>query len=117
MRREPDMSGGPVFNNSGEVIGLVSRSLAGTEKGLLRIAWTTCFQLVPSFRILFPTVDLLNPYGRWGWAVVRQAPWHLADFCETQKEGLDALNKAGEGYDLILGSNRTGTDDFVAQSG
>jgi serine protease Do len=54
------MSGGPVFNESGEVVGLVSLSIAPEKSGEPGHAWFACFQLIPEFVPLLPTIDPNN---------------------------------------------------------
>lgn len=57
------MSGGPVFNRAGEVIGLVSRGLdpTGDHPG---VAWATCFALAPWTHRLMPSVHPERPLER-----------------------------------------------------
>lgn len=64
------MSGGPVFNSSGEVIGVVSRSIE--PDGDFGVSYATYFDLIPSFEDLTPTIDLDNPMWRRGWAVLNK---------------------------------------------
>jgi serine protease Do len=107
------MSGGPVFNESGEVIGIVSRSLESAQPGSRGHGWAACFQLMPTLRKFLPMIDPANPDRRLGWAVLRRHPWRLEAFCETQSEGHEFLNSLDKDFELIFGSNRVGTDEFV----
>lgn len=55
----------------------------------------------------------LNPGWEHGWAVLRNSPWHLAGFYPTKAQAEDHLKQAGDGYIVVYGDNRTGTDDFM----
>jgi serine protease Do len=111
------MSGGPVFNSLGEVIGLVSRAMGGdpdtSDPG---IGWATCFGLIPYFSNLVPTLDILNPTWRKGWAVLKRESWHLAGFFKTETEARQLANSMDAGYEVIYGSNKFGTYEFVLHS-
>lgn len=107
------MSGGPVFNSFGEVVGLVSRSLP-PDNDLPGVGWATCFGLIPYFSQFVPTLDILNPKWRRGWAVLRSEPWHLAGFFKTEKEAQQLVNSMGSNYQVKYGSNNFGTDDFIS---
>jgi serine protease Do len=83
----PGMSGGPVFNSSGEVIGLVSRAMEVSSDELGNgVGWATCFSSIPYLGDLVPTLDPTNPRWRRGWAVVRPDPWHLAGFLKLNQK-------------------------------
>lgn len=109
------MSGGPVFNSLGEVIGLVSSAMGGdpdtSDPG---IGWATCFELIPYFSSLVPTLDVLNPTWRRGWAVLRSKSWHLAGFFKTETEARQLAHSMNADYQVIYGTNKFGTDDFIS---
>jgi serine protease Do len=107
------MSGGPVFNQVGEVIGIVSRSVAPDGEDLGH-GFAACFQLMPWLRKFLLTVDPSNPCLRKGWAVIRSKPWHLAGFFPTQEQALAHAKTLEPDYQVIFGSNRIGTDNFVS---
>lgn len=108
----PGMSGGPVFNEHGEVVGIVSRSYVGdaTNPG---VGWGACFELMPWLSQWLPSVDPLNPRQRKGWAALRRAPWTMAGFFETEAEARAEAERLGAEYEAVCGSNVIGTDDFV----
>ena len=106
------MSGGPVFNSSGEVVGLVSRSLL-PDDGSLGVGWATYFGFIPDFKKLVPTLDILNPKWRRGWAVLRSEPWHLAGFYQTEAEALQLASTLNSEYQVKFGANKFDTDDFA----
>jgi serine protease Do len=109
----PGMSGGPVFNSSGEVVGLVSRSLLpnGEFSG---VGWATCFGMLPYFSDLVPTLDGLNPGWRRGWAVLKNQPWHLAGFFKTEEKAQQLADSTDSDYEVKYGANYFGTDDFIS---
>lgn len=64
----PGMSGGPVFNRQGEVVGLVSRSLRA-DGAATGAGYAACFELIADMRFLAPRLDRANPGWRRAWAV------------------------------------------------
>jgi len=109
------MSGGPVFNSSGEVVGLVSRSLP-PDNDSPGVGWATYFDLIPNFNEFVPTLDKLNPRWRRGWAVLKSTSdnWHLAGFFKTEAEAQKLAKSISSDYQVRYGSNLFGTDDFVS---
>ncbi|MDX8129247.1 serine protease [Methylomonas sp. OY6] len=108
------MSGGPVFNSSGEVVGVVSRSLLGDEKSP-GVGKATSFEFLSYFNTLVPTLDGLNPMMRRGWGVIRNNPWHLAGFFKTKREALKFAEGFDFEYQVKYGGNQFGTDNFISE--
>ncbi|MEN5229744.1 serine protease [Brevundimonas naejangsanensis] len=108
------MSGGPVFNMAGEVIGLVSRGLEPADGETLGTAWATWFEAIPEMTNWVPTLDPLNPSHRRGWGVLRSEPWSLAGVAPSEAEADAILSQAGEGFEKLKGSWAIGTDDFIS---
>jgi len=111
------MSGGPVFNSSGEVVGIVSRSLP-PDNDLPGVGWATYFDLIHHFSELVPTLDELNPMWRRGWAVLKSTArnWHLAEFFKTEAEAHKFAKSMNSDYQVRYGSNLFGTDNFMSQA-
>jgi serine protease Do len=107
------MSGGPVFNRAGEVVGVVSRSLLpdGDAKG---IGYAACLPAIPQMAELLPTADPSNPGWRLGYGVLRKEPWHLAGVCASMEAAQAFATKLGTAYHVRFGSQRIGTDDFMS---
>jgi serine protease Do len=105
------MSGGPVFNARGEVIGIVSRSLppSGGKPG---IGSAACLSMMPWLRKWIPTVDFANPCWRVGWAVMQDGK-DLIAFYREKNEAVQNQRALGAEYEVAFGSNRIGTDDFI----
>lgn len=108
------MSGGPVFNMAGEVIGLVSRGLAPEEGERLGTAWATWFEALPQLPSWAPTLDPLNPGHRRVWGARRFAPWSLAGVAPTQAEASALAAAAGPDFEVVHGSWPIGTDDLIS---
>lgn len=108
------MSGGPVFNMAGEVIGLVSRGLEPSEGEAVGTAWATWFEALPRLTKWIPTVDPLMPNNRRGWGVIRLAPWSLAGVTPDENEADAMLAQAGPGFEKLKGSWAIGTDEFIS---
>jgi serine protease Do len=106
------MSGGPVFNQRGDVIGIVSRGI-GPDCENTGHESVPCFALMPWLRRFLPTVDPSNPGMRKGWAVIKFKPKHLAGFFPSEEAALSCAKSLGTDYQVIYGSNRIATDDFV----
>jgi serine protease Do len=106
------MSGGPVFNSSGEVIGLVSRSLepSGDSPG---ISYATLFSLIPEFNKLCPSIDINNPMWRRGWAVLRTSPWIMAGFFKDNDTAQATAESMGSEYEVKPANNYFGTDNLI----
>ncbi|WP_352956276.1 serine protease [Mesorhizobium sp. M1322] len=106
------MSGGPVFNAEGEVIGLVGRSVA-PETGIgTGLAWATWLEALRDLPVWAPTLDPENREWRCGWAVLRSEPWHLAHMFGTVEAARAAATTFGAAYSVQPGSWRIGSDDF-----
>lgn len=107
------MSGGPVFNRAGEVVGVVSRSLLadGDAKG---IGYAACLPAIPPMAELLRTADPSNPGWRLGYGVLRKEPWHLAGVGTNMEAAQAFATRLGSDYRVRFGSHRIGTDDFVS---
>ncbi len=107
------MSGGPIFNEQGNVIGLVSSSIDDGEEadGVGLAFW---FQPIWELRNWLPTIDADNPGCIMCWAVIRSAPRHLAGIFANRSEADLCQQKLGQDYEVKWGSNRFGSDDFMS---
>lgn len=106
------MSGGPVFNLRGEVIGVVSSSLPPSEVGP-GIGYATSLAMIPNASRLAPTLDIDNPGCRLGFGVFRENPWHLANVFRLQADAEHLRAQLPPGYLVRWGSHRLGGNDFV----
>jgi serine protease Do len=106
------MSGGPVFNEAGEVIGLVSFSIE-PDGDLPGVGYATDLAGVHLSRLV-PTIDASNPGWCRGWGVVRSSPWHLSGVFPDQAQADEHRKKLGPDYEVRAGSHRIGSDDFVS---
>jgi len=106
------MSGGPVFNQRGEVIGVVSSSLPPSDEGP-GIGYATSLAMIPNASRLAPTLDIDNSGCRLGFGVYRADPWHLSDVFRSQGDAEHQRAQLPLGYLVGWGSHRLGGDDFV----
>jgi len=107
------ISGGPVFNSLGEVVGVVSRSVLPDEDspGAGSAVFLSALQ---DFDKIFPTLDATNPNWQRGWGVLRDEPWELAGFFKTEKEAQKLSEILSSDYEVKYGSNCIGTDNFIS---
>lgn len=107
------MSGAPVLDARGEVVGIVSRSYLPKEKDGVGTGWATWLEGLPDFQRWVPSLDPDSADRRQGWAVLRDRPWHLAAVEPTEGEAATAAAAAGPGYKVRRGIWRLGSDDFM----
>jgi serine protease Do len=106
------MSGGPVFNSSSEVIGLVSRSLEPSDDSA-GTSYATMFSLIPEFNKFCPSIDIDNPMWRRGWAVLRTTSWHMVGFYKNKDAAQAKAESMDSEYEVKSGRNYFGTDNFI----
>lgn len=104
------MSGGPLFNEEGEIIGLVSSSIEPNESGV-GVGFGLWFGGFPIERII-PFLDISNPGVYRGFGVIRSAPWHLAGLFPDSDQAKDFAATLGGEYEVRFGAHRYGTTDF-----
>lgn len=109
------MSGGPVFNRRGEVVGVVSSSLqpSDSEAG---VGFAASLAMIPDAPRLVPTLDTDNPGCRFGFGVYRADPWHLPGVFNSQRDAEHLRAQLPSGYIVGWGSHRLGGDDFVVST-
>jgi len=109
------MSGGPVFNEEGHIIGMVSYSLYDSLTKEMGVGYTFWFQPLPVFRRWLPYVDTDNAGLIRGWGVIRtQGTWHLAGIYWAKEQAEEVRKQLGSDYEVRFGSHRPGTDDFIS---
>lgn len=106
------MSGGPVFNQRGQVIGVVSSSLPPSDEGP-GVGYATSLAMIPNAFRLAPTLDIDNPGCRLGFGVYCADPWHLLGVFRSQGDAEHLRAQLPPGYLVSWGSHRLGGDDFV----
>jgi len=108
----PGMSGGPVANERGDIIGLVSRSLRadGNAPG---VGWASSFALLPELKAMVPSLEAELPGWRRGWAVLRGDPPKFARIFQSEEEAIHYGKSMGGGCKIQRGRNRIATNEFV----
>lgn len=108
----PGLSGGPVFNGNGEVVGMVSRSLRA-ESGHAGAGFAVHFGLAQDIGMLTPNVDPFNPGWRKCWAVFPTATTAPVSFHATKEDAEAAVLRLKGSADIRPIAHRLGTTDFV----
>jgi len=106
------MSGGPVFNRRGNVVGVVSRSLEPSDDGG-GVGYAAWLSQIPEIVQMAATLNLDNPSVRKGFGVLRREPWDLKGVFRSQKEADVFRAKLGPGFEVAKGHHRLGTTDFL----
>lgn len=106
------MSGGPVFNRDGEVVGMVSRSLRA-ESEHAGTGYAVHFSLARDTELLTPNTDRLNPGWRTCWGIfVAARPEPISMHPTKEQAEATAFGLCG-GADVRSIAHRIGTTDFV----
>jgi serine protease Do len=108
------LSGAPVLDARGEVVGIVSRSYLSDDRDGIGTGWATWLEGLLDFHRWVPALDPDNADRRLGWAALRQLPWNLAAAEPTHAEADAAASAAGPGHEVLRGAWRLGTDDFMS---
>lgn len=108
----PGMSGGPVFNRAGEVVGIVSRSVRA-EEGHRGAGFAVHFGLARDLELLTASVDEDNP--GWGrcWGVFEPGVTEPVQKLPTQEAAEAAAARLGPSAHVRYISHRIGASDFL----
>lgn len=106
------MSGGPVFNQAGEVIGIVSRSLRA-EAGHHGIGYAVHLGLAHVIEPLVPNLDIFNPGWRKCWGLFTEIDPTPVSFHATQAEAQKAAAMLTALTKILPVSNQIGTTGFI----
>lgn len=93
------MSGGPVFNSDGDVIGIVSRSILSGD-GSPGIAFATYLNLIPDLQSLIPSINLDNPHWRVGWAIIEHNNHAISEFFISEVLAREKLKQADRDFTI-----------------
>lgn len=109
------MSGGPVFNQAGEVVGVVSRGLDadGASPAIGLAVWVA---MVPDIGDWFSTLDAQNPGWRRGYGImVGEAGRRNLVAVEQQLAVAEQrADELGNGHGVERVVHRLGTDEFLS---
>ncbi|MES2579420.1 MAG: serine protease [Pseudomonadota bacterium] len=109
------MSGGPVFNTNGQVIGIVSKSIEPLD-GLPGNGSAVSFGCLPKLINWLPSIDFCNPGWRKGWAILINGQFNLTRFYKTLADANAALITQEPESIIAYCANRIGTDEFMQLS-
>ncbi|WP_448647183.1 S1 family peptidase [Pseudomonas mohnii] len=109
----PGMSGGPVFNRDGEVVGMVSRSLRA-EAGLVGVGYAAHFGLARDLERLAPTLDKDNPGCRLCWGVFAEDPYTPLSLHALREDAEASSNMLRRPTEIRRIANRIGTGDIMS---
>ena len=110
------MSGGPIINEDGYTIGIVSSSLydaAASELGVGNSFWFRGLTVMDRF---LSSIDTY--YSGWlrVWTVLRQNPRHFAGIYALREHAEAYRNELGGDYEVMFGSYEFLTDNFTITS-
>ena len=106
------MSGGPVLNVNGEVIGIVSKSLQ-PDNEFPGNGSAVCLSCLPQLDSWLPTIEFSNIGWRKGWAVLKNGQFNLTHFYKNNLEAATVARYLGPDSQLVQASNKVGTDQFI----
>lgn len=106
----PGMSGGPVFNRAGEVIGIVSRSIRA-ESGVSGTGYALDLGMSHSIESFAPTLDA--PGWRLCWGLFSEDGSRLISVHASSEDASMAGDSLARPYRVKKTVNRIGTDDFM----
>lgn len=107
------MSGGPVFNRYGEVVGMVSRSLRA-EFGIQGAGYAVHFGIVNGIDQFIPSVDKTNPGWRFGWGLISKDSEELISIHSFQESAEAAsMSSSNKSTKILKIHNRIGTLEYV----
>ncbi len=107
------MSGGPVFNRAGQVVGIVSRSIS-PEGDLPGVGYAAAAGLIPGLGQMLTDAHPVNPGWRVGFGVLHEQTFDLAQMFSDLKSASQHRDSLGDAYTVRRGSMCIGTKDFVA---
>ncbi len=108
----PGMSGGPVFNMKGQIIGVVSTSFGQDPP----VATASCFQYMCWLPGMFPTLDPCDPEWRRGWAVFDAQDQIAGDFFGDEGSARKKAQSLNQKFTVKYVSRRIGTDEYKVES-
>jgi serine protease Do len=99
---KPGLSGGPVFNENGQVVGLVSRGAEFGDESWGRALWLEALPYRPD---IYSCIDPSNPGWIRGWAVCNN-PHSVLEFFRTREAAEAFAQKNGPGLSIQHGSTQ-----------
>lgn len=106
------MSGGPVFNSQGEVIGIVSRSIAPKDNDTPGTGWATMLGAIPNLAYWAPTLAHEGPDYRAGWTTSDYRNDHPIYYL-TESEALAEAKKLAPHARIYRSEHKIGSIESI----
>lgn len=109
------MSGGPVFNRRGEVVGMVSRSLRARDDAV-GAGFAVHFEVAQDMAPFLVALDADNPGWRYCWGLISVQSHQIVRAYPTRKAAEGAQATFEEEVVLLKLSHKLGSDEYMDAS-
>ncbi len=110
------ISGGPIFNEAGNVIGIVSSSLHNANVDELTEGYSFWFRPLYEMQLFLPGINLHNAGWLRVWAVREKSSQEIFDIFPEKGQAESIKERLGSEFEIIFISNKFGTDDYVIEN-